>query len=177
MTIYQYPDYMYHYGVKGMKWGVRKAQSYVTSAGNAADRTLSNPNNRTLFGENAVGRNRRAAKQHNIATRERVTSAKSTYKSAKKSGSKTKLSSAKSELKSAKSARRKNLAGRAATQMLGFTDSGRGSYYRNRELGKGKVESALNAYGRQFVTANMFSPKGAVVMAGEQVLRKQGIMR
>ena len=24
MTMYQYPDYMYHHGVKGMKWGVRK---------------------------------------------------------------------------------------------------------------------------------------------------------
>ena len=24
MTFYQYPDYMYHHGVKGMKWGVRK---------------------------------------------------------------------------------------------------------------------------------------------------------
>ena len=164
MTIYQYPDYMYHHGIKGMKWGVRRARS-------------SNPNNRTLFGANAVGRNRRVAKQHNIATRERVTTAKSVYKSAKKSGSKTKISSAKSELKSAKSARRKNLAGRAATQMIGFTDSGRGSYYRNRELGKSKVESVLNAYGRQFVTAHMFTPQGAAVMAGEQVLRKQGYMR
>ena len=24
--MYQYPDYMYHYGVKGMKWGVRKSR-------------------------------------------------------------------------------------------------------------------------------------------------------
>lgn len=24
--MYQYPDYMYHHGVKGMKWGVRKSR-------------------------------------------------------------------------------------------------------------------------------------------------------
>lgn len=24
--MYQYPNYMYHYGVKGMKWGVRKSR-------------------------------------------------------------------------------------------------------------------------------------------------------
>lgn len=27
MTFYRYPDYMYHYGVKGMKWGVRKIKA------------------------------------------------------------------------------------------------------------------------------------------------------
>ena len=38
MTFYQYPDYMYHHGVKGMKWGVRKANRYsagVTKNGKA----------------------------------------------------------------------------------------------------------------------------------------------
>ena len=29
--MYQYPDYMYHHGVKGMKWGVRKSR--VKSSG------------------------------------------------------------------------------------------------------------------------------------------------
>ena len=26
MTFYQYHDYMYHHGVKGMRWGVRRAR-------------------------------------------------------------------------------------------------------------------------------------------------------
>ena len=29
--MYQYPDYLMHYGVKGMKWGVRKQRTYDTS--------------------------------------------------------------------------------------------------------------------------------------------------
>lgn len=30
MTLYQYSDYMYHHGVKGMKWGVRRAKKQMS---------------------------------------------------------------------------------------------------------------------------------------------------
>lgn len=161
---------LYHYGVKGMKWGVRKKRDSASKI---------NPNNRTLFGENAVGRNRRAAKQHNIAIRNQKEAAKQNLHAAKQTKNEKKIAKAEQEYKQAKSARRKNLAGRAATQMMGFTDSGRGSYYRNREMGKSVVESALNAYGRQTMTIlqSTSGPFAAGTLLGEQYLRRNGYMR
>lgn len=178
---------LYHYGVKGMKWGhrkkiesgVKKAAGMARRGANELSDTLKNPNQRTLFGENAVGQNRRAAKQHNIAIRNQKETAKQNLQAAKKTKDKKQIKQAKQEYKSAKSARTKNLAGRAATQILGFTDSGRGSYYRNREMGKSVAESALNAYGRQTVTNLQFAsgPFAAGTLAGEQYLRRKGYMR
>ena len=37
MTFYQYPDYMYHYGVIGMKWGQHRAAKYRSLATGAKD--------------------------------------------------------------------------------------------------------------------------------------------
>ena len=42
MAFYQYPDYMYHYGVKGMKWGVRRYQNKDGSLTNAGKKHVSN---------------------------------------------------------------------------------------------------------------------------------------
>lgn len=43
MTCYQYPDYMYHYGIKGMRWGVRRYQNddgTLTSVGKKREQWL-----------------------------------------------------------------------------------------------------------------------------------------
>ena len=38
MTFYQYPDYMYHYGVIGMKWGQHRAAKYRALETGAKDK-------------------------------------------------------------------------------------------------------------------------------------------
>lgn len=38
MTLYQYPDYLMHYGVKGMRWGVRK--KYYNESSMNSDRII-----------------------------------------------------------------------------------------------------------------------------------------
>ena len=127
MTLYEYPDYLCHHGVKGMKWGVRKQIK-------------------------PIGQNRSVAKQHNAQLAANKYMAKRSYKLAKKSGNASRIARTKASYKSAKSASRKNLAGRAATHLAGFTDSGRGSYYRHRQEGDSKAKAALKALGRQNVT-------------------------
>ena len=165
-----YENELCHYGVKGMKWGVRKAANLT---GKAARNTTNSLQGRTAFGENAVGRNRRAAKQHNLEIKRNYQNAKAKVKSKE-------ISRFSKEYRQAKGARVKNLAGRAITQQMGFTDSGRGSYYRNRQMGESKAKSALKAMGRQTVTNLQFAmtPGGmAVTSVGEQYLRAAGIMK
>ena len=39
--MYQYPDYMYHHGVKGMKWGVRRAKKQMSKRLNRKESSIS----------------------------------------------------------------------------------------------------------------------------------------
>ena len=156
-----------------MKWGVRKATYNAANlTGKMARGAANSLEGRTLFGENAVGRNRRAAKQHNLEIKRNYQNAKARVKNKE-------ISRFSKEYRQAKGARAKNLAGRAVTQYMGFTDSGRGSYYRNRQMGESKAKSALKAMGRQTVTNLQFTmtPGGmAVTSVGEQYLRAAGVI-
>ena len=113
-------NYLAHYGVKGMKWGVRKRRDPVTK----------------------WGQRRATARAHN----EQIKSEWERQKSLQKQG---KVSKSDASYQNARSARTRNLAGRAAATSTGFGKSLQGRYYQHRENGKSVTEAALRTYGRQ----------------------------
>lgn len=115
-----YNNYLAHYGVKGMKWGVRKKRDPVTK----------------------WGQRRATARAHN----EQIKSEWERQKSLQKQG---KVSKSDASYQNARSARTRNLAGRAAATSVGFGKSLQGRYYQHRENGKSVTEAALRTYGRQ----------------------------
>ena len=44
--MYQYPDYLMHYGVPGMKWGQRRRSKYLNKKLNRAKQLVRNDNGR-----------------------------------------------------------------------------------------------------------------------------------
>lgn len=119
-----YNNYLAHYGVKGMKWGVRKRRDPVTK----------------------WGQRRATARAHN----EQIKSEWERQKSLQKQG---KVSKSDASYQNARSARTRNLAGRAAATSVGFGKSLQGRYYQHRENGKSVTEAALRTYGRQLAVS------------------------
>lgn len=115
-----YNDYLAHYGVKGMKWGVRKKREPVTK----------------------WGQRRATARAHN----EKIKSEWQRQKSLQKQG---KVSKSDASYRNARRARTRNIVGRVAAGSTGFGKSLQGRYYQHRENGKSITEAALRTYGRQ----------------------------
>ena len=55
--MYQYPDYMYHHGVKGMKWGVRKRRKIKEKAVSKVSAQNRRASHRAIMARNALRSN------------------------------------------------------------------------------------------------------------------------
>lgn len=132
---------LYHYGVKGMKWGIRKRED-----------TPSGP-------RTAWGRRRQTTNQHNAAIKKRYQDARSAVESGK-------LSKKSTEYKQARNARIKNLAGRAAIASVAGK-SAQGRYYQYREKGETKAKAVLKTVGHNAVSS---AAVRAAAVAGTAVL-------
>lgn len=116
-------SYLVHYGVKGMKWGVRKKREPVTKWGQRRART----------------------NLHNQEIKDRWERAKADVESGK-------LSKTSSQYRKARFDRAKNLGGRAAVSLVAGK-SAQGRYYQYRDKGETKTKSLLKTIGRQSLSS------------------------
>ena len=163
---YETASYLCHHGVKGMKWGVRKDKNRVSTS--RTDRKIARIDKRIAKNEARI--NKLSSKKHGTAryadihslkmindverARKTELSKKQAYKDAKQSGKGVKR--AKQQYKNAKNYRqlqsidrRNSIIRTKMVNDLGYGKSARGSYYRSREKGRGRVNSALRATGKQ----------------------------
>lgn len=72
--MYQYPDYMYHYGIKGMRWGVRKQKiserkkSYLKNRERAKDYKKASKERKNLSDKELDIRIQRLEKEKKLRT-------------------------------------------------------------------------------------------------------------
>lgn len=118
-----YEPYLAHYGVKGMKWGVRKRREPLTKWGQRRART--NLHNQEI---------------------------KMRYQKAKADVASGKISKTSSEYRKARFNRIKNLGGRAVASFVAGK-SAQGRYYQYRDRGETKVKALLKTAGRQSLSS------------------------
>ena len=72
--MYQYPDYMYHYGIKGMRWGIRKQKiserkkSYLKNRERAKDYKKASKERKNLSDKELDIRIQRLEKEKKLRT-------------------------------------------------------------------------------------------------------------
>lgn len=136
-------DYLIHYGVLGMKWGVRKKQPITSKSTSGSSRKIANAHNREL-------------RDNYKNSKKEYKSAKKTYKQAKKGKIDVSVQDAKKNLNNSKASYQyhankysQNINNRQSMSMLGIGKTAQGTYYKARNNGKSKTNAALRAVGKQ----------------------------
>lgn len=119
-----YTSSLYHSGIKGMKWGVRRTTV------------------RRSIMPGKWGIRRTVANQHNLDIKNNWTVAKNKAKAGV-------LSKQSEEYIHARDARMKNLGGRALAFAGGYWKSDQGRYYQHRAKGRSVVNAATRVYVRR----------------------------
>ena len=148
MWTYNYTDELYHYGVKGMKWGVRRYRNYDGSYTRAGVKRF----------DDSLAKYEKADKR---------------YKEAKRSGSKTELTNSKLARKQAKQKLVKDYK-HLKQDKLG--DQGKMLYASGKTItGNDAVTSMLTQVGSLSLSVAGFNAKtGAVTQAARQVIGNVG---
>lgn len=148
--------YLQHHGVKGMHWGIRRYQNY--------DGTLKKEGKERYINgaKTGYGKNTRAGRWHDM-------SIEGEWKKQKSLAKKDPKHKKSSEYLKAKKNHTKNVTSRL---MVGI--NARGKYYRNRDAGKSKAESALRTAG--YVTAVSAAGTGAVALGAALVTKSPALI-
>lgn len=150
--MYYYSPYLMHYGVKGMKWGVRRS---IQDWGNDVNRFASDVSQRSIsdVSQRVIRDTKRDASRPVQAWKQRRATTNAHNRAIKKRWQQQKRSGVKgsAEYNAARSARRRNLAGRAVAFTTGFGKSDQGRYYQHRQAGMTKTEAALRVVGKRTV--------------------------
>lgn len=136
-------DYLIHYGVLGMKWGVRKKQPITSKSKIGSSRKIANAHNKEI--RDAYKNSKKKYKQ-----------AKKVYKQSKKGKNDITIAESKKNLNAAKKSYNynsqrysSNINNRQAMNVLGIGKTAQGTYYKARNNGKSKINAGLRAFGKQ----------------------------
>ena len=163
-----YRDELYHHGVKGMKWGVRRNRDRAAKVGRRIerhqvklDKASAKKGKENFLYRNTMGDYRRGeiARLKNVKTHRE---AKADYKENKTKENKQKLSNARVN-RVARNTAGKAIAGRG----------GRGAYHRYRDSGDSAAKATLKAYGKMAVTG--LAVGAGVGIATKIIQNNQGV--